>query len=40
MVTWMDHVDETLRAMLHEVSSLEEFEQEKSIFQVKYYKLK
>lgn len=35
MVRWMDHVDDTLRIMLQEVSSLEEFEQEKSVFQVK-----
>lgn len=34
MVHWMDHVDSTLRTILHEVNTLEEFEKEKTIFQV------
>ncbi|XP_018338972.1 PREDICTED: nesprin-1 isoform X6 [Trachymyrmex septentrionalis] len=33
MVHWMDHVDSTLRTILHEVNTLEEFEKEKTIFQ-------
>ncbi|XP_008555407.1 muscle-specific protein 300 kDa isoform X6 [Microplitis demolitor] len=33
MVRWMDQVDSTLRTILKEVNSLEEFEKEKSIFQ-------
>ncbi|XP_046474495.1 muscle-specific protein 300 kDa isoform X6 [Neodiprion pinetum] len=33
MVHWMDHVDSTLRTILQEVSSLEEFEKEKTVFQ-------
>lgn len=35
MVHWMDHVDDTLRTILREVNTLEEFEKEKTIFQVK-----
>lgn len=34
MVHWMDHVDSTLRTILREVNTLEEFEKEKAIFQV------
>lgn len=34
MVHWMDHVDNTLRTILREVNTLEEFEKEKTIFQV------
>ncbi|XP_043257159.1 nesprin-1 isoform X10 [Colletes gigas] len=34
MVRWMDHVDSNLRTILHEVNTLEEFETEKTIFQV------
>lgn len=34
MVHWMDHVDSTLGTILHEVNTLEEFEKEKTIFQV------
>lgn len=30
----MDHVDNTLRTILREVNTLEEFEKEKTIFQV------
>lgn len=30
----MDHVDSTLRTILREVNTLEEFEKEKTIFQV------
>lgn len=37
MVRWMDQVDSTLRTILKEVNSLEEFEKEKSIFQVSNY---
>ncbi|EZA53954.1 Nesprin-1 [Ooceraea biroi] len=33
MVHWMDHVDSTLRTILREVNTLEEFEKEKTIFQ-------
>ncbi|KAL0110413.1 hypothetical protein PUN28_013801 [Cardiocondyla obscurior] len=33
MVHWMDHVDSTLKTILHEVNTLEEFEKEKAIFQ-------
>ncbi|KAG7206621.1 hypothetical protein KM043_000301 [Ampulex compressa] len=33
MVRWMDDVDATLRTILHEVNTLEEFEEEKTIFQ-------
>ncbi|XP_014483634.1 PREDICTED: nesprin-1 isoform X6 [Dinoponera quadriceps] len=33
MVHWMDHVDDTLRTILREVNTLEEFEKEKTIFQ-------
>ncbi|XP_012271233.1 nesprin-1 isoform X8 [Orussus abietinus] len=33
MVRWMDHVDDTLRSILKEVHTLEEFEKEKAIFQ-------
>ncbi|KAK2588097.1 hypothetical protein KPH14_004158 [Odynerus spinipes] len=33
MVQWMDHVDSTLKTILHEVNTLEEFEKEKVIFQ-------
>ncbi|XP_012253400.2 muscle-specific protein 300 kDa isoform X14 [Athalia rosae] len=33
MVHWMDHVDGTLRTILQEVNSLEEFEKEKTVFQ-------
>lgn len=39
MVKWMDHVDSTLQAILKEVNSLEEFEKEKSVFQVKIYQI-
>lgn len=35
MVRWMDHVDSNLRTILHEVNTLEEFETEKTIFQVR-----
>lgn len=31
----MDHVDSNLRTILHEVNTLEEFETEKTIFQVR-----
>lgn len=31
----MDHVDSNLRTILHEVNTLEEFETEKAIFQVR-----
>ncbi|XP_076280585.1 muscle-specific protein 300 kDa [Lasioglossum baleicum] len=34
MVRWMDHVDSNLRTILHEVNTLEEFETEKTIFQI------
>lgn len=34
MVRWMDQVDSTLRTILQEVTSLEEFEKEKTVFQV------
>ncbi|XP_054006700.1 muscle-specific protein 300 kDa isoform X2 [Hylaeus anthracinus] len=34
MVVWMDHVDANLRTILHEVNTLEEFETERTIFQV------
>lgn len=36
MVHWMDHVDSTLRTILREVNTLEEFEKEKTIFQVNF----
>lgn len=32
----MDHVDSTLRTILREVNTLEEFEKEKTIFQVNF----
>lgn len=32
----MDHVDSTLRTILREVNTLEEFEKEKAIFQVNF----
>lgn len=35
MVRWMDYVDSNLRTILHEVNTLEEFETEKTIFQVR-----
>ena len=35
MVRWMDRVDSTLRTILQEVTSLEEFEKEKTLFQVR-----
>lgn len=35
MVHWMDHVDNILRTILREVNTLEEFEKEKTIFQVR-----
>lgn len=34
MVQWMDHVDSILKTILHEVNTLEEFEKEKTVFQV------
>lgn len=34
MVQWMDHVDSILKNILHEVNTLEEFEKEKTVFQV------
>lgn len=34
MGRWMDHVDNTLRTILKEVNTLEEFETEKTVFQV------
>lgn len=40
MVHWMDHVDSTLRTILQEVNSLEEFEKEKTVFQVSKVKIK
>ncbi|XP_043492348.1 nesprin-1 [Polistes fuscatus] len=33
MVQWMDHVDNILKTILHEVNTLEEFEKEKAVFQ-------
>lgn len=35
MVRWMDQVDGTLRSILQEVTSAEEFEREKIVFQVR-----
>lgn len=36
----MDHVDSTLRTILREVNTLEEFEKEKTIFQVNFSHIK
>jgi hypothetical protein len=34
MVKWMDSVDQSLKNIMREVNTLEEFEREKAIFQV------
>lgn len=40
MSNWMNDVDKTLRSILHEVNTPEEFEQEKTVFQVSNFYFK